>query len=140
MGLRMGSIRGTAAVVRELHARENHNGDSDQVHYVPATLAIKGVPSPKTMVYRWHRLVSLHDVARTSGSWGADKDASGWHFRTFSDDEDEKGGMLEVVPKGRILKVPGRLQRSMTRSHGASYGTRGYLTDSNLMPLPNKAD
>lgn len=135
--LRMGSIRGTAAVLRQLRATEDHrvddrlsatecatseNKEAEDTLVGIGSLAIRGVPSAKTGFYGWQRLVGLDELARTSGSWGNDNDEMG------------PPGTVEVVPRGYVLKGPEDPFYFPSKS-SRQYGTRAYLKPENMMPV-----
>merc|ERR1711964_14367 len=126
----MGNIRGTHAVVKALHAQESHTDDAAQ--QVPGTLAIKGVPSPKTMSWGWQRLLSPTQIASTSGSWGPDGLDNSMSFGRLDQEQ-----VLEVVPKGHVLKTPQEhpFMRPAGGSSSGVYGSRSYLTHENMRPV-----
>jgi len=88
------------------------------------SLVIKGVPSPKTGTFGWHRLIGPHAVGRTSGSW-----ESGGGFGGLFQSQVPPGA-VEVVPRDGYLREPGMLFASSTAKH---YGTRKYLRPENMM-------
>jgi len=120
--LRMDGVRGTYAVMRKLRAMEDHQPDAPRQPWESApqgqgAIAIRGIPLPKSGMYRWERLIGPEAIARTSGSWSERSTQC-------------PPGVVEVVPKGYNLKRPQSYHEG-----AADYGTRKYLIPENMTPV-----
>ena len=139
--LRMGEVRGTLDVLKQLRAAEDHRDQPSQTPSHPllqeymdplkpavgqGTLVIKGVPLPKSGSYGWQQLIGPQALAATSGSW-----SSGYS-------REPPPGAVEVVPRRYDLRQPSSLARYMgnqsgsTKGDEAAYGSKRYLQPNNI--------